>query len=301
MIISNSEVSDYLKCQQLWLYKYVQRLTPKGNMSEPLAYGVYGHEWLFKFYKTRATGAGIEDSVIEANSVITGLINDGSVDNMFALHLMGLLYKYIEHYPDNNLKISGVEQKFKVPLAQDHSDPNKLLGNYSHIELGVTVDLIGTVTDGKYEGEEFIIDHKFTYNFWTPDAITLNSQLPKYIYAANANGHNVKRALINQLRYRQMSDNKQFFSRRPVVPSETRISNIINQHIKTSWQIVAAKRDYYAGIDPQPIKVLSRATCENCPFFSICDAELDGRNTDLIKKAHYTTDGNKYLDAYKGM
>lgn len=288
MIISGSEVADYLKCQQYWFDKYVLKLTPKGTISDPLAYGIYGHEWLYKFFNARSNGADIKEAIGEATSVISNLINNGEIDNNFALHLMSILYKYVEAYPDNNFKILGVERKFTARLDED-------------IEIGGTVDLIGQATAGKHEGKIVLLDHKFTLNFWSTDKLAMNNQLPKYMFIAKHNGYDVQLALINQLRYRKMGDNNEFFRRTPVAPSDNRISAIIDHHLSISHSIKRKKEEFKAGGTPDTPKIINGYYCENCPFFSLCDAELDGRSTETIKRAHFTVDTDSYLSTYKDL
>jgi hypothetical protein len=287
MIISNSEVSDFLKCQQYWWYKYILRLTPKGHISGPLAYGIYGHEWLSEYYLARANGGSKDDAIGAGNTAIGKLLVENKIDNEFALHLMSILLGYIEAYPDKNFEIIGVEQIYIAQLSDD-------------ISIGITVDVVGRATDGQYAGETFVLDHKFTYNFWSPNRVSFSPQLVKYIYTLRANGLDVNRGLLNQLRYRQMKNGNELFRRTPVAPSEIRINNVMSQHVAVSVEIFSIKKAYQEEARIfEPIKLLDGKTCENCIFVPICEAEINGKKTETTIKAHYTVNDDEYITAYE--
>lgn len=287
MIISNSEVSDFLKCEQYWFNKYVRELSPKGFITGPLAYGIYGHEWLAEYFKTRATGGTSDDGIAESNKLISKHLQDGMIDTDFMLHLIGILYRYVEAYPDNNMEILAVEEKLIAPISE-------------RVTLGITVDAIVKATAGKLEGETFILDHKFTNNFWSIDRVAMSPQLPKYIYVARANNFDINRGLLNQLRYRKMKEENDFFRRTPVAPSEARINNIIEAHLRVSEEIYSIKTMYDINHEtPYLTKLMDGYRCDGCQFFSMCDAELNGKSTDSIVKAHFNIGKDDYVRSYE--
>ncbi len=296
IIVSNSEVSDFMKCERLWYYKYFKELTPIGNTSEALAYGNYGHDWLYRYYRTLASGANTVMAMAEANNVLRELQKSRDMSSEFLVHLMTIMVMYVTNHPYQNMKIIGVEQKEKTILYHDTIHDTE-------VYLGIKYDLLLQGTEGKQADKFILVDHKFKYSFISPEASAMNAQLPKYIYVLRQNGYNVETAMFNQLRYRKMDDDNpknQRFHRLSITPTDNEISEAINDHITVASRIIDLRETSH---DVGKIVTRSRdyRDCENCPFFSICLAQAKGKQTEALRtvQAFFRVGGNKYIDDYK--
>lgn len=293
-VISNSETQDFQKCERLWFYKYYLQLTPLGNISGPLAYGIYGHDWLYKYYRELSKGADLGTAMAEANTTFRKLQAEGLAENDFIMYLMSIVMKYVTKHPVVNMEIVKVEEKLKAFLYYDPITNDE-------VYIAMKMDLLTRATEGKYAGEYILIDHKFKNNFIKAETAQMNVQLPKYIHVLRENGFPVKTALFNQLRYRQMDDEKnERFLRLPITPTDEEIKETIKDHVKISMQILEHRRDP-DNISNNVTRHRDERNCEHCPFFTICNLQLKGKNkqaTDVVK-AHFKIGGNEYIDGYR--
>ncbi len=276
-VISNSEVSTFLKCERRHHYAHTLNIRPK-RYGDSLSRGIIGHDALAAYYMVLQERPNDYDAArTAAFDTMVPYIESGKADGTLIGPLAQLLREYFEHYENrDSFKIVAVEKSLKIPLGGDDFD------------YGMRLDLLVEMTEGKYHGELILMDHKFVYNFWSEDQMMLNSQIPKYIGTLRANNVPVKRAFINQLRWREVKSNPERFRRETITPTDTEILNIMMEQYEASQQIL--------NMDHKPLRTIDSMTCRNCPYIVLCRQELIGSDPKLLIETEF--ERNDYNDSY---
>jgi len=111
MIISNSEVTDFLKCERKHYYGYGLGISPKSH-SMSLTRGIIGHEALAVYYAhDRDEKAALK--VIDTHAVA------GTADLDMLRELRGLLSLYFDFYVDDPklFRVLEVEKAYYMDLG----------------------------------------------------------------------------------------------------------------------------------------------------------------------------------------
>lgn len=274
--ISNSEVNTWLHCTRKYWYEYVLDLEPKVQ-SGPLTKGNLIHAMLEQYYLEKMDGSDEQTCRKAMVPVVMEAGNSGDLDIVEVGKVRDLVEQYLNHYllEDERYEIVAVETKVNAPMM-DGPDGFTLAG---------TIDSIWLDTE---TGEHIPVDHKSSYNFWTDDQATISGQFPKYMYALRERGFNVSKFMINQIRTREMK-NGEFFRRTWIRPSETRIRNIIAQHVMVGTQIMEFRRD---PIKEATIPIYDKYGCANCPFLALCDSDSEGAPTEYMIASEFQTKKN---------
>lgn len=285
--ISNSEVGTWLTCRRKYFYAFDMGIAPKklfhSNTSErvtTLAVGTLGHEILGVYYNSLQLDQGVGQAKQNAIDVLTKMMMDPrEYTQATVVRVSEILNRYWAHHAerDNSLyEVLDVEKEYDLPLTDE----------FSYV---FRFDLLL-----KRRGTPYIElwDHKFKYDFFTDEAISLSGQMPKYLGALRGNGIFPKAVKLNQIRARTPSSNwveKDYFKRADVQPSNNKITNAIREQVIASQEI-SEWRD-------QPFEV-KRATalrsmdsfptpCTRCPFNSICRMEYDGGDISYVVKKDF--------------
>lgn len=273
-IISNSEVDAFNTCKRKHLFSFIKNKEP-GRLSRSLFLGVYGHELLAVFYKTIQSGGSKTQAYQATMRYLTSLfmsMPDDEHENL--AYLQVLLKRYIEQetYSEHS-EILAVEEFFCVPITDE-------------FWYGLRLDLLIQHTKGRVAGEIELIDHKFTYDFYTVDSLKLIPQMPKYVGAVRYNGIRVKDATINQLRTRfslnQLNEksDEDLFRRQPVGVTDTRIKTSFSQQIKVSQKIIEHQKMSLEDQFEEAIPILNKMVCGNCPYKSPCQLMEEGADVN---------------------
>lgn len=262
--VSNSQVTSWNTCKKQHYYAYGMKLA-KRELDDAPYRGIIGHEALAVYYTT-----GSRELALQV--VIDELVKQITLDPMdFSKHqilkdLKVLLTKYFDHYERQDyFKVLLVEHELRTPIDEN-------------IEYGMFLDLL--IENRK--GELWVFDHKFVYNFKSETDLQYDAQQAKYIYTCQQNGFNVKGAIFNQLRHRDVRwGPEQLFSRTPAKASVTRVQNIWKEQEDAAKEIVYREEEFV------PRRVLTSAACKYCSFLRICNAELDGIDPSNIIAVDY--------------
>lgn len=257
-LISNSEVTSFTKCQRNYYFEYVLDLEPK-VASDPVTKGILVHSALEFYYVAKSEGASEGEAREAAQTPLLRAMTDDVLDVPTVGELSTLLTGYFNSYPndDKDYEVISVEGKFALQLSDDFGLPG-------------TLDLIWRDrSDNRY----IVIDHKTSYNFFTEEQLATLGQVPKYIQILRSMGLDVKYAILNQLRTRNLKPGNELYRRSVINPSKSRIAAVIQQHKAISEQIIKFRET--ATLDSS-IPSLNRTACSNCPFFSLCDSSLEG-------------------------
>lgn len=285
--VSHSEVDSYLLCRRKHYYGYGLSLQ-RVQESNSLATGTAGHKVLEVFYGTLLSISDkAEDqksnflwAVEQARETFDELVKEGYEDGSNRAKLEHILfheeYGYFanEFLVNNGWRILGVEAEFNLLYDED-----------TEASYPFVVDLIVQDPEGRY----VVIDHKFVYDFYTPSQTDLQPQIPKYIGALRALGHDVTYGAYNMLRTRKLkeptADAMQYFM--ILKPNNDRIVNTFMEQLSVATEIQLLKDLDLEEQNKRAYRTANKMVCQSCSFKDICSTELVGGNVELMKKTEY--------------
>jgi CRISPR/Cas system-associated exonuclease Cas4 (RecB family) len=282
-IISHSEVDQFLNCERKHYYGFGKKLQPK-VFGKALRRGSMGHAVLEVYYKAIQSGLNYDQAADNALGKFGDFISQPGYDLELLADLQELLIRYFDYAPtlDENDEILYVENEFRLPIS-------------TQVEYPYRPDLI--VKD-RSTGKIKVIDHKFLYNFYTMDDMKISPQLTKYVAALRGNGVLAKEGWYNMLRWRKVKDKSPEASfRREYVPiNNARISITFREQIAATEQIAEYKKMYLDVWEMHVLRTASAWNCKNCPFLSLCTADLSGIDSAMIEKYDYEPNTYGYYD-----
>lgn len=249
-----SALHEFLEEYYLFLMKY-----HRDDYNGPEYYEVIEDIELNKFQKMLVESRYKGEHIIAARDAFTRYVDE--VDpwewEIIAVE------DYIEYQLSDNVLINGVIDV----VARLKKLPKKDMEKHG--------DLIGKLV---------VIDHKSCYNFYTYKEYKLNSQLPKYQFAANKlmkYGEPIEAVIINQVRTRE--DAKEKYTRTILRPSEIRQIKIVDQHLKAAEARLELKNLPLDQWRDKAQMTLIKDVCRYCDFFVLCDLELDDAKESQIR------------------
>ena len=272
MKISNSEVSTFLKCERRHYYAHGLNLAPN-HYGMSLTRGIIGHEALEAYYNVLFVQQPEKQARDAAQEVILKYVRQGGDVPMLS-SLSVLLNEYFDDVASkDDFVIIAVERVMTMPLGED-------------IDFAMRYDLLVEMKSGPYAGEIVLIDHKFVYNFWTPDNLMLNMQAPKYIATLRASEIPVKRMMINQLRWREVKSNPERFRREYITPVAAEIKQVLTEQYVASVRIKEKMQDL-TEYGATALRTMDNMTCQNCSFVMLCRVELIGQDPTLLIQTEF--------------
>jgi len=282
-LISQSEVDAFLSCRRKHYYGYGEKLQPKRH-GEGLTRGLLGHEVLAAYYaQFVAAGKALPSQVQVVNSALEVINRNATVDlsNIeLLLQLRSLLEQYFHFYEDefSQWEILAVEKEFRYG------------------DFPFKPDLIKR---HRQNGQVYVVDHKFLYNFYNPSMVDIMPQLPKYVGALREIGFPVTGAEYNMLRHRLNAKEK--FKRLRVEFTDRKIKTFL-----TEQQIIAEKiRELKDGSleewKEKSVRTASSFNCQHCSFLSLCTTDINGyAGRDLLIRSMYEPNTYGYTDDIEG-
>jgi len=285
--VSHSEVDSYLLCRRKHYYGYGLSLQ-RVRESDSLATGVAGHKILEAFYRAiMESGITAEEQqaafykgLDAALNQWSELVKEGYVDGDRRAKLQNILfdreYGYFNHefFVKNGWRILAVEAEFNLQYDDE-----------TEAQYPFVVDMIVQDPEGNY----VVIDHKFVYDFYTPEATDLQPQIPKYIGALRALGHEISYGGYNMLRTRKIKEptpesNNYFMI---LKPNATRITTTFMEQLGVAAEIQALKELPLEDQEKRAYRTANKMICQSCSFRDLCSTELMGGNVELMKKTEY--------------
>ncbi len=272
-LISNSQVSAWNTCRNQYRYGHDIKLMPKPTGgSSPLSLGTFGHRVLETYYASIIQGESHDSAVASTDAVYIKLMRD-TPNPAGAMEIVGKIKPLMVGYFDNFAKtdqwdILGAEEKIDLPLSDEYSMP-------------IRYDLL---MRNKADGKVYIVDHKFTWEFWRTVDIMLMPQLPKYIAALRASDQIVDGVMLNQIRTRPIKAPSldQLYRRDKFYPSIHKIKTYLSEHIVASREIVAYHEQPESIRKQLALRVANKMICKWCAFSELCAVELDGGETSSM-------------------
>jgi hypothetical protein len=264
-------------------------LEPK-SFSDSLFRGITGHEALQEFYLALANGKSYEaacQTVTDTLNMIAfrpQVMSNPNHLNIVTDLKTRILPRYLngagKQKYDEGWRPAHVEEIFRLEMD---------FGNGRYV-YPFRPDVIMRDPAGNL----WVWDHKFVYNFYTPDQINLLPQIPKYVGALRATGLYVKGGFYNQLRWREVKDFDKHVLQTPFTPTDARVKNAFRQQIRVMEQIAERKRMASTEWQADSTRVLSTMVCKSCSFKYLCTTELNGESSELMRKVEFQSNSYGY-------
>lgn len=290
--VSSSNATAALTCWQRWKYAHhpAYNIVPK-TLGPALTRGIAGHAILEAFYTAIYDGATIKSAIKDAKSELLDMCLEAaesgdSIKAKVLSELQDLLMIYFDYYADDieNWEILSVELRQDMPLLDEE------------VYLPSRLDLVVKHKKGKFKGEVTPVDHKFVYDFWSEDLLTLNTQMPLYIATTRHKFPDevVRRAIVNQIRYRYTDSEKSplseknhedLFRRDFIIPTAREIRVTLEDHT-----LVAKNIARYTNTPIENLKLphaITRPNCEYCIYKTLCMAERRGDTVNLLIQSQF--------------
>jgi hypothetical protein len=221
-----------------------------------------------------------DDALDAARKEYDAIVEEGytDADRRATLHdiLFNEEYGYFAHefFVRKGWRVLAVESEFNL-LYDDETE-----ASYPFV-----VDMIVEDTEGNY----VVIDHKFVYDFYTPEQTDLQPQIPKYIGALRALGHEVSYGAYNMLRTRKLKTPTAETNNYLMIlkPNNTRIVGTFMEQLGVAAEIQALKELPLEEQDKRAYRTANKMVCQSCSFRDLCSTELMGGNVELMKKTEY--------------
>lgn len=287
LIISNSEVDTALRCQKLHYYQYALGLYPR-KLSHANHIGLLGHHVLETYYRAMKDGASRDDAFQLGWKDIERALDEPLIENDVVSIVSTRFMQYHKHYAHDTFEIVDVEGVYTYPVNDK-------------VTFGLTLDLLVKYNSGPWAGQYVVIDHKYKYNFLSPDELSMHAQTYKYIWTLQQKGYHVKRAMINQIRYRMdVKDPDKIFKRAYLVPKgQAHLDNIMAEHMKVAEEIHSNKTQPVSWYGDVAKRRLYSRDCAGCYFRLPCHLELIGKdNSSVLADMYAPEDPNTFYRPY---
>jgi hypothetical protein len=280
--ISNSQIISLQKCEQRFYFEHVLKIRPN-QMPEPMQRGTDGHTMLEAFFKCMQDGGTHEQCMNAVNDVLLQFI--GTPSAAIYRHVIAF-GTYVWNQP---WKVVSVEESILHPIDD--------------IQFAFTADLVVEWTEGLKKGQQFILDFKFTGQYWTDRELSVYQQLPKYIiYTNEAKGTKIRHAALVMLNTRaavSATGNNLFMVKwvdisKPKLARLKLENEILIQRVKNLREIGEVD-----GNSDRFMRTADTYACKMCPFADdLCPMLLNDKDITKSIKRNYTH--NTYFEENYG-
>lgn len=269
MQISNSEGETFDHCERAHFYQFGLGLMPK-HSSRYIKIGVLGHRILEAYYRRGLETTDVQEWVRAGLDELVAVYTEAQdEDDIDIAELLANRYRlYTQRYSADHWRVIDVEGQYERKLTDD-------------ITYVMRLDLLVEDTGGPYKGQHLVVDHKFCYAFFSPEELSMNSQLVKYIATLQGYGFNVSRGILNQVRSREdIKDPLKMLRREIIRPSQERMDGMMHEQLMTSEVIASRLTMPVSAQRVMAKRSISRRNCGPCGFLLPCGMALDGRDKD---------------------
>lgn len=270
-ISSNSEIGTFQKCKRKHYYSFALGLRSK-TKGRALGFGVLGHSVWETFYRAQLEGETWDSAYDIASQHLFREIARDKYTNEAVEMVSGRFAAYTEFWRREPFTVLGVEDTYMVEIDADNT-------------FAFTVDLLVEYFAGPFKGEVVPIDYKWTYNFWGDMELKMHPQFPKYIWGLRHLGYPTRRAMLDQIRYRE--DAVEWFKRTPWDPTEIMQDNIMEIHREVANSIAPLIRQPVKEYAKLAKQTLDRRECNFCDFNDLCYQELNGKDPSKTMTANF--------------
>jgi len=271
--ISNSEVTTWLTCTQMYEFAFMDNLASKVTPM-PLARGTLGHLAFQYYIEARLNESDHDQAMTASNKAFTEALQT-KMDVSTVVQTQSLFVRYMgvkQGWP--KWKLLGTEQAYEIPVTED-------------IIIPMRYDIL---IEERESGRILIGDFKFTYDFWSLDDHALNGQMSKYITILKAQGMQIDGGFLEEIRTRELSkakvlDHRNLWKTTHYYPTPTKRRNMLKQHIAASLQIDKFRKMTPEEQEYEIIPVLNKhGACKYCNFKELCNSKLEGKDISFDKE-----------------
>lgn len=276
--VSHSEVESFLFCERRHYYSYGLELDRLGS-SDALNRGVIGHEILETYFNAlKEQQHDFENAKAKTVQAVYEIMNSHPESAVLIGEAFAAIQIFWKRGGLVDKTILAVEKDFEIGI--------------DNISVKFVIDLIIRDTDGSIG----VIDNKFVKDLYTDRDTELMGQLAKYVGFLRALGFPANWAAYNELRWystKNSTDETQY-SFADVDLSDARIANTVREHMEVARRIVERKRVVVENGEAGMIewsnrapRVMNKMVCNSCPFRSLCVAELNNDNPQMVLDRDY--------------
>lgn len=290
--VSHSEAESYLRCERAHYYGYILEIQRR-ETSDSLARGTIGHSALEIYFKKMKD---IQDSNADLLRDEFGtVINGAEIPYDEAVKIAKEYVKkfLIEQFLENPTLAAEVQETLTYFFQADRFKGWTILSvedDYMFevdetLQMPYKPDLIAMDPEGKI----WLIDHKFVYDFFTARDAELQPQLAKYAFALRKMGKRVDKIGYHSLRYRRIKEstveNRNSLLEFPL--SDARATETMREQVFLSRRLQERKQLPLAVASNTAMRAANKMVCNNCSFRSLCLAELNQTNPQLVLDSEY--------------
>jgi hypothetical protein len=148
-----------------------------------------------------------------------------------------------------------------------------------------------------------VVDHKFLFDFISPDMRKLLGQIPKYVGALRALDIDARRGLYLMLRHRHLKDESgpAIIHIEDVPLNNHRIVRSFQEQVHVTKQIARIKQLPVDQWDMEAVRSADVMKCSRmCSFTDLCITQLNGGSGKLMKEIDFKPNTYGYKEEYDG-
>lgn len=285
MKISNSQIQDWQKCPRRFYYAQILKLRPKA-FPGAVQRGIDGHSLFEAFFKKALEGGDYDDCVAATNEVLEAFILAGCRDSMS-------IYRHVLAFGAKFFSMPWKVVSVEVNYVRSSVTYEPFSGE--EIDFAFTPDLIVEWTNGPKRGQQFMLDFKFTGQYWSPGEIAVYQQVPKYIRQYNLlTGSNIFSGVVVQLNTRASATatGEQLFRMSWLKITTAKLNRIEAENTILMQEVATAK---IMNSPDAYVRTVDTYQCKMCFFAEdLCPMELEGRDPKRVIERNYVK--NTYFE-----
>lgn len=273
IVISNSEVTTFLGCKRKHFFAFELGLEPK-DQDKALLRGTIGHEILSKVAQAIKDQTAKPLKVVLDEALQDAMHQGWPIDLVLEVSVLVTDYlKHVKWWAD--WEILGTEDELHIPLTEQ-------------VHGGMRYDLL---IRERATGRVYVVDFKFTYDFWSPHDHEINGQMPKYITFLQLSGHHIDGGLLEEIRTRKLSAQSQndpsaLWKRTAYHPTKARKRTMLRHHVAASLEIAAHRALPLQERFNRSLPVLDKyGSCKFCSFKDLCTSAIEGAELNELGTA----------------
>lgn len=281
MIVSHSNLKTLNDCDYKFYFGVKLNLAPK-EWPDPIQRGFVGHEFMEQAFNYILQGANYDEVVEQLNIYLEEFITTKPHFMRFT-DVYRQVLAFVNYFFQQPWKVVATEVNSNWPIDENAT-------------FGFTPDLILEWTAGVKKGTPFVLDYKFTAQFWNDNQINLVQQMLKYlIYYNKIHGTKMRHAGVVMLNTRaNRSDNSNLFLLKWLPVSKTKLAQIEREN-----EILVKRAEPYFRMTPEEFKAQAVRTpnefhCKGCFFAEICNLDLNGLDTKNAIKSKFIVNDYGY-------
>ena len=299
MKISNSMMVSADKCEKGIEFEHVYQIRPK-EYPEAMTRGLAGHDLMEAFFKKMMEGVTYEECVDAVNVVLAEVMLETPTVTEIYRHVLAFgAYVFQQGW-----KPVSVEENRLYPMGL-FVERN---GEQEELEFAFTPDVIFEFTNGPRKGRQFIVDFKFTGQYWSDRELNVYQQLPKYVLYTNAETMKnslltksttdrlIKHAALVMLNTRAArgTTGQNLFLVKWIDLKPAKLQGVEGENRTKALRVAQMRVEGEAGTR-EFLRTVDTYGCKMCFFAEdICPAQLAGRDITKMIERNYIH--NTYFD-----